>query len=138
HQIHTRFTPDSHGRTRFYMDISRRCSLCAETLTATVNINHQTVSGETPLIAAARNGDVASTAWLLPQKADVELRNKQGNSALITAVQNDAIEVVRLLVNAGVNVSRKNKLGYSAIDIAEQKNKDILEVLRGRSLLDRF
>ena len=102
------------------------------------NINNQTPSGTTALMAAALNGNGEMTQWLLDRNADINIRNDQGNTALILAVHADSVEVVQLLMKAGAKPSRKNKLGLSAVDIARKQNPELLPMLKTKSLLGIF
>lgn len=129
---------DTLGRTPFIIAVDKGCLECARQLLGFVDINHQTQSGNTALMLASAKGDKLIAAWLLQNKANIEVRNKRGNTAVMEAVNANSIEIVKYLLKADANVTRKNKLGFSAIDLARQTNPEMLELVKSKSVLGLF
>jgi ankyrin repeat protein len=86
--------------------------------------------GTTPLIRAARAGDVAAMRLLLAHGANVELTTARGITPLMAAAGNgaskidtrgryrteeQAIEAVKLLLAAGANVNARDESGQTAL-----------------------
>ena len=128
---------DNFGKTPFYVAVESGCLRCAELLLPFDDVNRATRSQSTPLMAAARNGNVALVSWLLAQKADSKARNEHGDSALIEAVKANSVATAKALMSGGANPTRKNKIGLSAIDFAKN-NEEMMAVLQTRSVLDLF
>lgn len=84
------------------------------------------LGGSTPLLFAARSGDVESARMLLDRGANVEDAQADGNTALIVAIHSGHASVGALLLERGANVHAA-PLGYTALHAA---------VLRG-TLRDR-
>lgn len=129
---------DEHGRTPFMMAVSSSCLECAKQLLPVSNINHQSTSGNTPLMVAATNGDAKMASWLIQNKAEVEARNQRGDTALMLAVMGDSPEVVKPLLKANASVTRKNKLGFSSIDLAAEVGPQMHELVKSKSVLGIF
>jgi ankyrin repeat protein len=70
------------------------------------------LAGETPLMAAAAGQEVAATAFLLSQGANIHARNSNGDQAIHHARSPD---LLRLLIQAGADVCSKNKQNYQPI-----------------------
>lgn len=84
------------------------------------------LGASTPLLFAARSGDIESARLLLDRGANVEDRQADGNTALIVAVHSGHASLAALLLERGANV-KTAPLGYSVLHAA---------VLRG-TLRDR-
>ncbi len=63
-------------------------------------------SGDTPLLAAIDKGQWATAEYLLKQRPDLSLEDKNGNSPLYLAVSrgDSALAMVNLLLEAGAQV----------------------------------
>jgi ankyrin repeat protein len=129
---------DSVGRTPFQVAVDNSCLECARLLLPHSDINHQATSGNSALMLAASNKDALLTAWLLQNKAQVELRNQRGDTALMLAVSANAPEVVKHLLNANASVTRKNRLGFSALDLSKQISPQMHELVKSKALLGVF
>lgn len=129
---------DNLGRTPLYVAVDRGCLECARQLLGFVDINHQTNSGNTALMRASAKGNALLVAWLLQNKAKVDLRNQRGNTALMEAVNANSIDAVRHLLRAKASVTRKNKLGFSAIDLAKQTSPQMLQLVESGSVMGLF
>ena len=65
--------------------------------------------GLTPLIFAAREGDIESARALLDAGANVNQQSEYGWSPLLTAVNNRNYQLAKLLIDRGANVNLANK-----------------------------
>ncbi|XDD49526.1 ankyrin repeat domain-containing protein [Leptospira sp. WS92.C1] len=73
---------------------------------------------QTPLIKSAWNNDVTFARFLLEQKADINLSDREGQTALIMAVYGLSVEVAKLLLTKKVDLYAETKSGLSAAIIA--------------------
>ena len=73
-------------------------------------------SGDTPLLAAIDKGQWATAEYLLMQRPDLSLEDKNGNSPLYLAVSrgDSALAMVNLLLEAGAQVDLGPKTGDNA------------------------
>ena len=67
-------------------------------------------SGNTPLIAAANNGDTAIVQHLIDHKARLDIANRNGDTALHRAAYQCHTYVVELLVTAGAPLDVLNNV----------------------------
>ena len=74
-----------------------------------VDINEPDGLGRTALIAASARGHVASVAFLLASKANVELHDRGGFTALHRAAGEGHLNVVNLLLDHGADVNARSK-----------------------------
>jgi uncharacterized protein len=74
--------------------------------------------GVTPLVFAARQGDLASVKLLLEHGADVNQQTEGGWTPLLVAVQNRYYELAAYLLEHGANPSIQNDGGWSPLYIA--------------------
>lgn len=87
-------------------------------------------NGKTPLMTAARQGDVAAVSRLIAAGADVNAANAGGATALMFATLSGDPLVTSLLVRAGARTDSKAKLGWTALALAAVKGyTDVGEVL---------
>jgi ankyrin repeat protein len=89
---------DNWGRTAF---IATRNPLF---LKQGVHINDQDLDGETALMKAVDQADLAQVEWLLTNGADVNARDEAGESALIRARASGLIAIIEILTKAGAAV----------------------------------
>jgi ankyrin repeat protein len=83
------------------------------------DINIKTIQkGGTPLIEAARNGQVETIEFLLRKGALIELQNKDGETALVLAAKAGKAGAVNMLLKAGANQGHKDMGGKTALDWA--------------------
>jgi ankyrin repeat protein len=74
--------------------------------------------GLTPLVFAAREGDIESAKLLIGAKADVNQTTEYGWTPLLTAVNNRNYQLARLLIDNGANVNLANKGGWTPLYLA--------------------
>jgi ankyrin repeat protein len=84
------------------------------------NIDARGLGGRTPLMSAARYGNVALTSLLLCHGASVNLKDGAGETAMTTAAsggyhKGDYLQVLRLLFQYGARVNMKNIFGDTAL-----------------------
>ena len=83
-------------------------------------------AADTPLIDAARDGDLAAVRALLAQGAGVNATEGDGTSALHWASYRDDIETVGLLLDAGADVNAANDLGATPLWAAGQNGSAVM------------
>lgn len=117
----------------FAMDVSRFSGSNPPGTTA--HVSHDACrdrEGNTPLILAAKSGDIDNVNALLNMGFDINERNYRGRTSLIEASENGHKNVVRLLRNNGADPDLKDKDGFTAlIHAIQQKNTDIVNELIG-------
>ena len=74
--------------------------------------------GLTPLVFAAREGDIESAKLLIAAKADVNEPTEYGWTPLLVAVNNRNYQLAKLLVENGANVNVANKGGWTPLYLA--------------------
>jgi ankyrin repeat protein len=74
--------------------------------------------GLTPLVFAAREGDIDSARALLDAGADVNQQTEYGWTPLLTAVNNRNYQLARLLIDRGADVNLPNKGGWTPLYLA--------------------
>ena len=104
------------------MGMNLRVWRCVSVLAAAVAIlaasAEKTAAAESPLIDAARSGDLAMVGALLGLSADVDAQAVDGMTALHWAVQRDATEMTVLLLEAGADVATTNRYGVTPLTLA--------------------
>ena len=106
-------------------------------LQAGADPNERTLNGETPLMMAARDGNVAALKLLLDRKANPALKeNLRGTTALMWAVEQSHPEAVRTLVEHGadVNAASNPDTRNSRLNLAPTVQERILQ----QRLLEAF
>jgi hypothetical protein len=78
--------------------------------------------GRTPLIQAAREGDVEKVKFLIEYGASIDLGDKYGWTALIIAAWNNRIEIAKVLIASNAKLDLQNKYGWTALIIAAFHN----------------
>jgi ankyrin repeat protein len=74
--------------------------------------------GLTPLVFAAREGDLESAALLLKAHADVNQVTEYGWTPLLTATNNRHYKLASMLIDWGADVNRANKGGWTPLYLA--------------------
>ena len=104
--------------------------------------------GTTPLMRAAKNGDVAAMRVLMVHGADASLKQKNGTTTLMLAAgvgrgtgvfakdyatEAELLTAVKLLVESGADVNAANDSGQTALHIAAQASDGIVKYLAEHS-----
>jgi len=82
------------------------------------------ITGDTPLMRAARSGKPDSLRLLIGAGADVNVVNKQGLTPLLVAAQSGTPEKVRMLLDAKADSAAKGPLGKTALEVAKARSDD--------------
>jgi len=88
------------------------------------NPNIASINGQTPLMFAARAGNVEAMELLLAKKADPLAVAGSGAVALMAAAASRDVETVRLLLKHGVGVNAKTKRNETALSGAASRGAD--------------
>lgn len=77
---------------------------------------------ETPLMVAAKKGDLEAVRNLIQTGADVNARNQNGSTALTYALRNSgsSVQTINLLASAGADVNMADREGYTVLMRAAQ------------------
>jgi uncharacterized protein len=76
--------------------------------------------GDTPVVDAVVNRDVAALRALIAAKTDVKIARADGSTALHFAVHWDNVEAADMLLNAGADPQAKTRLGMTPLFLAAQ------------------
>lgn len=83
-----------------------------------------------PLVAAARNGDLEIGKLLLESGADVEFQSRGDEPPLMSAARNGHLEFVQMLIAAGAEVDRiKKGDGTALINAVKSQQLEIAKLL---------
>ncbi len=107
------------GRTPLYQAVSigNGTAIVKLLLEKGVDVNAVTATGETALMAAARN-NLEAMRLLLEKKVNVNARNGAGGTALMAAAATGNAEAVRLLLDHGADAKLLTKKQDSALGAA--------------------
>ena len=75
-------------------------------------------TGETPFMAAIKEGKYSIAAELLKQGAKQEAVDKKGRTALLRAAASNDLSAVKWLLEKNVNVNRRDNNGFTALMLA--------------------
>ena len=73
------------------------------------NVNVRDRHGHTPLINAAKDGDLEAVRDLLHRGAEVDAQSEKGKTALHYAAANGHVEVVKVLITSGAKVDSRDR-----------------------------
>jgi hypothetical protein len=100
-----------------------------------VNPNTVAENGVTALMLAAYYGRSETARYLLGEKADINVKDRQGTTALMWAVLKGNRDMVNVLVKAGADLAARRNDGDTALDIARLWHyDDIVRVLENPAL----
>ena len=78
----------------------------------------QHTGGVTPLILAARQGNVDAVKVLAEKGADLNKPSGDGSTAMVVAIQNGHYDVARYLVEKGADINKANEKGWTPLYLA--------------------
>ena len=81
------------------------------------NVNHYSIYGMTPLITAAKAGNIAVVQLLLNKGANINHTSGNGHTALLLATYNRHFDIVQLLIDES-NIHLANNMGDTAMILA--------------------
>jgi ankyrin repeat protein len=91
-------------------------------LEANVNWANSNFFGNTPLIAASRDGRANVVETLIAHKADVNKANYNGYTPLHLSAENGNEDIVLLLLKNGADINIKNEFGKTAGQMARENH----------------
>ena len=109
------------GRRKGGLRMQRYLKAVCGSWVAILLLSCASVSGagtDSPLIAAAKEGDPAVVRALLTDGADVNATESDGTTALAWAVHRDAVEMAGLLIRAGARSNAANYYGVTPLSLA--------------------
>jgi hypothetical protein len=113
------YGPDN---TEFFLSASsqnydRVCILLQKALAngKHIDVDERSPTGYTPLMLAAKQGNIRMMRLLLDHGADKDARNKYGDSAIHWAADEHKYEAVELLIQNGANLSFENERGRTPL-----------------------
>jgi ankyrin repeat protein len=81
----------------------------------------------TPLMVAAREGNLEIAKWLVENGANVNARARDGHTALMMAAYNRYPDIVKLLIQNGADVHAVSNQGHTALSEIRQNEFKIIE-----------
>ena len=87
------------------------------------DVNGRGVTGMTPLMYAAKGGDLDTVNYLIDAGADVDAHTNS-ESVLMFAVDGGNFDVVRALLARRVNVNWQSDFGTNALGVAKEDGQD--------------
>ncbi|MBC23233.1 MAG: hypothetical protein CMJ32_04875 [Phycisphaerae bacterium] len=83
--------------------------------------NTDNISGDTPLMRAARSGKLASMVLLVDAGADLSKTDVNGQNAFLVAAASGDVDKIKVLVDAGSDIQSKDTRGWNAMDHASNR-----------------
>ncbi len=99
-----------------------------------LDVNLKNKEGETALLIAVKNENLAVALYLIDKKANLNDQDEKGNTALHYAVEKYSKKMMVLLLLKGADINIKNKEGLNVVDLVEKKfthDKDYSNLLKG-------
>ena len=72
-------------------------------------------AGDSPLVQAAREGDIATVRALIAKRADVNETSRDGSTALLWAAYHSDLAMAQALIAAGASTNTPNKYGVTPL-----------------------
>ena len=88
------------------------------------DLNAVGATGLTPLMRAARQGDLDKINALLQLGVDIAVRNNDGNNALWFACVGEHFDAIALLLERGIDIDNQNDNGATCLMYAASTGKD--------------
>lgn len=106
---------------------------------STDNVNVKDLTGNTPLIYAAQNGNEDIVKILIDAGADINAQNIYNNSALVWAATWGRPHIVRILISCGADAKYaleklRELVDLENYDILKKKYKDAVELIRSTAI----
>ena len=79
---------------------------------------NQHTGGVTPLVLAARQGNLDAVKVLAEGGADLDKASGDGSTAMVVAIQNGHYHVARYLVEKGADINKANEKGWTPLYLA--------------------
>ena len=106
------------------------------------DINQTNRNGDTPLMIAAKIGNLRILDIILSHNPDINKYNKAGKTALIIAAESGQLNVVEKLLAHNADVSLKDSNDYTALTLASKyghkKVVDYLKNMRTQPTLAKY
>jgi len=103
---------------------------CVTLLEMGADINSPDTVGWTPLLWAAKAGNVGVVELLLERGVLTDHVDIDGNAALHVAAHFNQVETTRILMNYGASLLLRNKRGMACLDVAmEAQNNEVVMVI---------
>ena len=94
------------------------------------DINSPDIVGWTPLLWAAKTGNVGVTELLLERGVLMDHVDIDGNAAIHVAAHFNQVESTRILLDYGASLQVLNKHGMTCLDVAmEVQNNEVVMVI---------
>ena len=91
-------------------------------LPTTVQVNMQSLSGNTALMEASEKNNVKLAAFLINQGANLDMQNYKNRTALLIAAEKGNLEVAKALIDAGAKRDIQTQSGWTALMFAAKQN----------------
>ena len=72
-------------------------------------------AGDSPLVQAAREGDIATVRALIAKRANVNETSRDGSTALLWAAYHSDLAMAQALIAAGATTNTPNKYGVTPL-----------------------
>jgi uncharacterized protein len=95
--------------------ISRWLPITLLALVAVLPALRGQAAGDSPLVAAARDGDIKDVRALIAKRANVNEPARDGSTALLWAAYHSDVEMARALLAAGARVNTPNRYGVTPL-----------------------
>ena len=82
------------------------------------NVNVVNRNGHTPLMEAAKEGDLEGAKDLIRRGADLEAKSPKGKTALHYAAANGRLQVVNLLLESGADANARDHEWHTPLMLA--------------------
>jgi len=110
------------GKTVLFFAIENNDINFLEKYNESIDLNHITVNGMSPLLAAASVNAVEIAHFLIKKGVDLSSTDSHGNNALIIASKYGHYEMVHFLMRNGFDVNKLNHNGDNALYFAKLVN----------------